>query len=182
MEQSIHDNRSLYHRTLGNSFDCLPLALKRFHNAPTGGTAEGSLCVTRGAGRMRHVLAVLMRLPKPGKQVPVRLQVEIQGNAECWTRDFGSLRLITRQWLHHGLLIETAGPLRFGFRLRGNGSGMRFEFARCWLMGLPLPRAFSPRVNASVSGQDTGWWVQVRIEVPVFGMLTQYEGLVVPQW
>jgi len=43
--------------------------------------------------------------------------VQTDGEEERWTRDFGSLRLVTRQWRRHSLLIETAGPLRLVFRL-----------------------------------------------------------------
>ena len=122
-----------------------------------------------------------MRLPEPGEQVPVLLNMQVEADSECWTREFGSLRLVTQQWLHHGLLIETAGPSRFGFRLSAGATQMRFEFVRCWLLGVPLAFALSPRVNASASIYEDGWWIHVRVEVPVLGMLVQYEGKVVPE-
>ena len=130
---------------------------------------------------MRQLLALAMRLPSPGDTVPVHLQVHVCGETEHWTRDFGSQRLVTMQWLDRGLLIETAGPLRFGFRLSADDMGMRFEFVRCWFAGLPLPFVFAPRVTASASEYEEGWWVRVYVEAPILGMLTQYEGKVTPQ-
>jgi hypothetical protein len=117
-----------------------------------------------------------MRLPMPGEQVPVQLLVETQEGRERWTRQFGSSCLVTSQWLQEDLLIEAAGPIRFGFRMTADTTGMEFHFARCWLFGLPLPYALSPRVNAIVRGTEAGWRVQVRVEVPVLGQLSQYEG------
>ena len=122
-----------------------------------------------------------MRLPLPGEAVPVCLEVQTSAEGECWIRDFASQRLVTKQWLQDGLLIETAGPLRFGFRMAADAAGMRFEFARCWLLGLPLPVALSPRVQATVSEYENGWWVCVRMELPALGLLTQYEGKMTPQ-
>lgn len=181
MAKRIPCDQTLYRRALGESFDRLPPVLRTFHDEPFGGRAQGTLCITRGQGRLRYLAALLMRLPPPGQQVPVRLQVRTDGAAEHWTRDFGTLRLVTKQWLHNGLLIETAGPLRFGFRVAAEAQILRFAFARCWLLGLPLPRVLSPRVEAEAHAQEDGWWIRVAISVPILGLLTQYEGKVVPQ-
>ena len=62
---------------------------------------------------------------------------------------------------------------------------MRFHMARCWLRGgIPLPAALSPRVTAHTSDQEDGdeWWVSVRVDLPLLGMVTQYEGKVTPKW
>lgn len=172
---------SLYRKALGETFDRLPTALWHFHANPEDAAAAGVLRITRGSGWLRNTLATLMRLPPQGEQVPVSLQVHLIGEQEQWTRDFGSLRLITRQWFWRGLLLEAAGPLRFGFRLTADATGMRFEFARCWFLGAPLPLALSPQVHAEARDQETGWWISVRVEVPVLGVLVQYEGEVRPQ-
>lgn len=181
MAAPVTDNLSLYRRALGTAFDDLPPVLRQFHEAPCSTVAQGALHIIRGQGRLRQALAALMRLPAPGEQVPVRLQVRCEGEAERWTRDFGSLRMVTRQWLSQGLLMESAGPIRFGFRLTGDATGIRFAFARCWMIGLPLPYGLAPRVHARVADDEDGWQLQVRVEVPFLGLLTQYEGKVTPQ-
>ena len=181
MESPVHNTPSLYRGTLGEAFDSLPTVLRHFHDHPHDARARGSLRVTRGTGWLRQAMAAAMRLPSPGEQVPVLLHVQANAEEERWTRDFGTLRLVTRQWRRNGLLIEAAGPLRFGFHLTANPEEMRFEFARCWLMGIPLPLFLSPRVNAWVSEYEEGWWARVRVEAPLLGLLTQYEGKVTPQ-
>jgi len=181
MQMQANDNLTLYRQTLGDAFDNLPQVLKTFHAHPDGAAARGTLRITRGQGWLRQTMASLMRLPASGEQVPVLLNVQVNAGIERWSRQFGSLRLVTRQWLWQGLLIETAGPLRFGFRLSANATEMRFDFARCWLLGMPLPFALAPRVNARASEYEDGWWIHVCVEVPVLGMLAQYEGKVVPE-
>jgi hypothetical protein len=111
----------------------------------------------------------------------VTVEVDIREGKECWARTFGTQRLVTHQWLRDGLLLEASGPACFGFRMTSDTEGMQFTFARFWLLGLPLPHALSPRINAFAREQGAGWWLQVRMEVPVLGLITQYEGLVIPQ-
>ncbi len=104
----------------------------------------------------------------------------MENHGERWIRHFGSQCLMTRQYQRQGLLIETAGPLRLGFRLTADTTGMQFRFARCWLLGLLLPNALAPRVHAEARGGDACWRVKVQIEVPLLGLLTRYEGELVP--
>lgn len=168
---------SLYRCAAGETFDRLPAVLRDFHGRPAGGCAEGVLCITRGSGTLRGLCADLMRLPAAGAAVPVKLEVRGLANRERWTRDFGAHRLITEQWHRDGLLIEQAGPMRFGFRLTGDETCMVFDMQRSWLFGLPLPRFLSPRVDAVVTGHGScAWWTVVNVRVPVFGQVVRYEG------
>lgn len=180
-DRIVQNHPTLYRRSLGQGFDALPTVLRDFHDLPFGGMAQGVLLVTRGKGLLRQIMAGLMRLPKPGDEVPVFLEVRVQDDTEWWIRNFASHRIVTRQWLEDGLLIEAAGPLRFGFRMAADPAGMRFEFARCWISSLPVPLALSPRVNASAAEYEDGWWVRVSVEVPILGLLTQYEGKMAPR-
>jgi len=181
MKTLVHQPQSLYRQTLGDAFEGLPPVLKRFHEQPSEAMACGTFQVIRGKGWIRGVLATLLHLPPPGERVPVVLHVQMLGEVESWTRKFDTLHLVTRQWLQDGLLMEAAGPMRFGFRMTADATGMRFEFARCWFVGIPLPSALSPQVNATVSEYEEGWWLQVRIDFPLLGMLTRYEGKVTSQ-
>lgn len=169
----------LYHRILGDSFDALPVALRRFHSLPRGGTAHGTLRVTHGKGRLRSKLATVLRLPPEGDHVPLRLHVAVEGEREHWQRDFGGVRLTTLQWAWRGLLVEGMGPLRWGFRLTACPGSLRFDRERAWLGALPLPAVLAPRITAIVTeaGPDS-WNVTVRVAAPILGLLVAYEGKV----
>jgi len=172
---------SLYRRCVGVEYDALPTILRHFHDAETGASALGIFRITRGQGVVRNVLANLMALPKAGEQVTVHLKVKVERGGERWIRHFDSQCLITEQWIQNGLLVEAAGPIRFGFRLSADGESMGFEMERCWLMALPLPLFLAPRVSARVTGRETSWWAMVQVELPMIGMLARYEGEMVPQ-
>jgi hypothetical protein len=181
MESSENQSVCLYRRALGSAFDELSPTLIRFHSLVASASAIGILDVTRGAGWFRHAAANLMHLPEEGKRVRVSLSVEAAAGEECWTRHFGRLKLITYQWMDSDLLNERSGPMRFAFRLIVEEGAMRFSTARVWLLGIPLPQRLSPRVNATATAFDEGWWVRVRVDVPTLGMLVQYEGKIVQQ-
>ena len=172
---------SLYQRALGDTFDRLPSVLIGFHEAASVATAEGTFRITRGRGIVGGLAATLMQLPCAGEKVSVRLEVSVEGEVERWIRYFGAQRLVTRQWIEHGLLIEAAGPLRFGFRLSADEAGMRFEMERCWLLGMPLPKVMSPQVGAVVTGHGACWIAAVEVHVPLLGRLVRYEGEMIPQ-
>src|SRR5262249_42896075 len=172
----------LYQRVLGDDFERLPPVLRRFHGGTEGGRARGVFRVTRGAGRLRNWLANRMGLPPAGGRIPIVLAVRVEGEREYWGGQFeGSAPLKTVQWLKRGQLRESAGPICFGFHLALAGPTLRFEQVGGWLAGLRLPRLLLPRVQAEATGQAVGWHVRVRVEVPLFGFLAQYEGEMVPE-
>jgi hypothetical protein len=172
----------LYRRLLGERFEALPEVLRRFHDRPEGGRAHGRLTIERGPGPLRSFLAELLRMPKPGKDVPVTLRVVVEGERERWVRDFGGRCIVeTVQWTEGGLLMEALGPTRFASELILDGPTLRYEFRRAWSLGLPLPRLLAPNIEGSVHALETSWRVDVQIAAPGLGELIHYEGEVAPE-
>lgn len=170
---------TLYRRLLGEAFETLPPVLRRFHGLAGDKAARGVFSVTRGKGRLRSTLADLMRLPAHGARVAVRLRVVVEG--ERWVREFDGILFQTVQWARAGLLIETAGPLRFGFQVVASPEGLRFEQKRGWLYGLPLPRALTPQIRAEATAGEVSWTIDVRVAAPCVGLLARYYGEVTPE-
>jgi len=174
---------TLYRRLLGETFQTLPPVLRDFHGLPGGGSARGIFCVTRGKGWLCRALADRMRLPPQGDIVALQLRVVVEGDQERWVRRFDGVRFQTVQSARAGLLIETAGPLRFGFRVAAGPECLRFEQVRGWLYGLPLPHALMPRVmaTATATAREASWAVDVGVELPLIGLLARYSGEMVPE-
>jgi Domain of unknown function (DUF4166) len=169
---------SLYRRVLGESFALLPAALQRFHDQPSGGRGSGHFQIRRGAGRIRNCLVSLLGFPPAAEETLVTLQVFVEGQRERWHRSFAGPRMDTIQWERHGLLIEAAGPMRFGFRLSADATGMEFKLHRAWFFFVRLPLLLIPNVAASTRVGDNGaWHVAVRMTDPFGGLLIAYEGL-----
>jgi hypothetical protein len=172
---------SLYRRILGDAFESLPPVLQRFHGPGSEASAHILFQIHHGKGRLCRLLTKLARFPDPGDAVCGQVRVVAEGDRERWIREFAGRHIETVQWEQNGLLVEGAGALQFGFRVAGDGSGMRMECVRGWFCRLPLPRPLPPRVEAVAVGQEDSWWVRVRIAAPVVGLLLGYEGTVTPQ-
>jgi hypothetical protein len=171
----------LYRRILGARFDELPEVLHRFHGSPEGARAFGTLRIQRTPGWFHAFADWLAQFPPAGVDVPVLLTIAVDGPRERWTRMFGSHRLITDQWEWNGLLMERAGPVSFACSLGVDGSCLRYEFQRAWLLGLPLPRWMSPWVISWVEAENDRWWLVVRVIVPFLGETVSYEGWIKPE-
>jgi hypothetical protein len=79
-----------------------------------------------------------------------------------------------------GLLMESFGAVRLAFRLVVEPPALRLEPAGAWLLGIPWPRGLAPRGHGVEVGCPDGCAIVARAELPLMGMVAQYEGLVVP--
>jgi hypothetical protein len=104
--------------------------------------------------------------------------VEVQplGNAQKWVRSFGQHVFATVQRDYRGLLVESAGPVSFGFELAVVDGSLNFVMRNAWFCGIRLPASCSPDIDARNSADETGWRVEVRLRLPVLGLVLQYEG------
>jgi hypothetical protein len=174
-------NRTLYQRVLGKDFDRLPPILQRFHSRPQGGKASGFVTVRRGGGWLQHAMSQALRLPPPGEDIPVTLEVVPQGERELWVRRFGGECLRTLQWQEGEFLVEKTGPLLFVFCLCADEEGITFRFQHNRLEAFPRPHFTALGVDAAVQSEDDqGWRILVHITLPHLGRLTTYEGEVTP--
>jgi Domain of unknown function (DUF4166) len=172
---------SLYRRVLGARFDELPEVLKRFHDGARGGRARGTFRVVRGDGMVRNIVAALLRMPRAGENVPIRLEVVVAGDRERWLRYFLGRCTATVQWADGNLLMERYGLSSFSSALVVQGSRMQYEFRRAWFAGIPLPVWLSPYVDGYVDAGEIGWRVTVHIFAPFLGEIIHYEGWVEPE-
>jgi len=156
-------------------------ALARFHSTRSGAVATGVFRIVRAHGFIRNICSWIMHLPPAGKRVFVRLEVIERKYGEQWVRDFSGHRLVTKQWIRNGLLIESSGPFRFGFRLSVEDKTLKFRMARCWMLGIPLPLPLAPRVTADITGREASWRTVVEVGAPFVGPLVRYEGEMVPE-
>ena len=173
---------TLYQRVLGERFDALHPVLRRFHSSETRIGGRGLFRVVHHPGWVRKFFLVVLRFPKKGEAVEVLLEVTPSAAGERWVRAFAGRPLVTRQSAEGGLLMERAGPLCFGLAVEVVDGGLTFRTRRTWMLGVPLPSRFAPRVEADVVPRGETWNVAVRLTLPLVGRLLDYEGEVVPRW
>jgi Domain of unknown function (DUF4166) len=169
---------SLYRRLLGESFDSLPPALRDFHDVERERHFQAVFRITRGKGWLRNLVCKLGGLPPAGEAVPMKLRVFPDGEREHWVREFDKHRLESVQWARDGLMVESIGAMRLGFRLHVEGATLRLELRRAWFLGVRWPLWLAPRAEGTETGQADGCAIVVRASAPLLGLLVQYEGLV----
>jgi hypothetical protein len=168
---------TLYQRVLGDRFDSLAPALRRFHSLPGRATGQGSFKVIRPPG----LIGALLGLPPAGDDVPMRLVVTPVGGGELWERTLGGVPVVTRQWDHDGLLMERSGAITFGFRLDVVEGGLVFNRERVWAVGVPMPLWLAPSASGLATPTGCGWYVDVALGLPLFGPFLGYQGEVFPE-
>jgi hypothetical protein len=170
---------TLYRRVLAERFESLHPALRLFLGEARGGRAAGRLRVTRGAGRIRNLLARALGIPPTG-EYDVLLEILPQGDVQRWVRRFGPYMLETCQWERRGLLVEASGPGSIGFELTVREGALHFQPRRAWAVGIPLPLWMAPRIVAENTPSESGGWrVRVRFGVPLLGQVAEYVGVIV---
>lgn len=172
---------SLYRRILGSDFADLPPVLRAFHEAPRGATATGVLRVRRGSNRLAGTVARALRLPPEGDDVPVLLRVIPRDDHEVWERTFSTWRLRTRQSLRDGRLREDYGVTALTFDVTADHGGMHFRSTDITWLGVRPPRALAVKVEAHVRGFESHWELAVLVHMPLLGLITSYEGRLVPR-
>jgi hypothetical protein len=172
---------SLYRRLLGPAFDCLPRTLQNFHDVESEWRGRARFRITHGTGPLRRLVAGAARLPPAGEDVALRLRIVAVGARERWIRHFGPHKLQSVQWAQEGLLMESFGVTRLGFRLHVEPPALRLEPVGVWVLGVALPRALMPQGTGVEVGRDDGCAIRVRLEIPGLGLVAQYEGLVIAE-
>jgi hypothetical protein len=164
----------LYRTILGTKFERLAPVLQEFHDKAN--SAEGVFTVTHDPRILSKILVRVMRLPRAGTNLPLKLEVTTESGSETWIRQLGVSKLVSHQSEHEGYLIERTGPLKFRFKVSESNGGMDFVQDGCSILGIELPQALSPIVNAKITPNSGGWHVIVAISIFRLGTICQYDG------
>jgi len=168
-----------YERILGaHAWNQVPAAVRALHSE---GEIEGTFQVQRGRGLLARLLGWLLRLPPAGEAVPIRVQVEREGERLLWTRWFGTHALRTEERTRDDLLLECRGPFVIAHRpvltVEGLDHVQVFAGAGAGRFCVRLPRMLAPRIVASVRAAGDAARVEVSVSAPLAGLLIAYGGV-----
>lgn len=166
-----------YNEIAGICFEQLAPPVKDAHRTPL--SAQGIFQVERGTGRVARLLGALARLPRPGTEVLVTLEVVRAGDVLLWHRSFDGRSYRSFQRRVGDDLVEDVGPIRFHFRLECLRGSLIYRQRSVDLGRLRMPKRLQPTVDARVSDDPPGWRVDVRISHPFAGCLCHYSGRMV---
>lgn len=179
VQDDSQSGSSLYQRLLGPHFNKLAPNLHHFHRANDPIKVAGHFQVWRGSSVFTRWLGEVARLPSQMNKVAVNLFVEQKDGDEIWHRSIGNHKVISKQWLSQGSLVEKFGPIRIYLEAKVQAGQLLISDHSATLWGIPFPPFFTPWVNAQGKDEDKGVLVTVEIGFYPFGSIIRYHGLVI---
>ena len=175
----------LFRRLLGDAYDVLPDAIRKAHHIQGVLVLEGKAHADGPDRVLGKVVAWLFRLPPPGLDMPVRVEMRSEDDGtETWTRIYpkvtmrsrlGNLDPATCQ------IDERFGPVAIRLEWRPADGGLSLRTISARIFGIPLPGFLRPRTNATESADGNGVFrFDVRIALPLIGALAHYRGWLQP--
>lgn len=178
-----HGEASPFATAMGMAYGTMAPVIQAFHDRSGYPIWEGRAKVERGHSIISRFVGRLIGLPDSMPDTQVRVSVEREpGAREIWTRQFGerqfsSLMSLTKQ----GRLTERFGPTTFELSVMTQGNGFALPVKRAWFLGLPLPRFLLPGSEAQEFCDMEGRFnFDVRITLPLVGLLAHYQGWLKP--
>ena len=172
--------KALFQRALGEMYASLPAELRYVHNGNLKLVMEGEADIDAGTAIGSWLIRRLFRLPETGADLPVRVEITPSGRGEIWRRQFGSHKFHTRlsapRTPRRSRVSERFGPLTCALDLSYAEGKLHYAIAGANFLGIPLPRRYWPRVSASEFARGERFHFDVRIDLPIFGMLLHYRG------
>ena len=138
----------------------------------------GHFSVQRGNNLFTRWIGKLAKLPPESNRSEVDLVVIQNGDSEIWHRRIGNHKVVSKQWLEDGELVEKYGPIKLHFEVTVKHGQLLIHEKYVTFLGLPFPPFFTPWVNAN--GEDQGESILITVEVGFypFGSVIKYHGLV----
>ncbi len=159
--------------------------LHRFHLGDRPVTAVGWLDVDRGSSPVNRCLGALLRLPRAGAHQPLWVHIANAGGLDRWQRRIGGRRLDSRQRRVGDILMEYAGPVELRMRMDVTDHDLTLTpigaALRIGRLRIALPDAVAPHTAAVATGTVNGFEVDVRIWLPLTGLLIAYRGYVLAE-
>lgn len=171
---------TLYERLLGNQFEDLPAQIQNVHDKKSGLVANGRCTVVRGSNLINRLIAEIVGFPRSGIRLPVTIEIEVNDQKEKWLRDidgysFSSI-LEDDHCKSRQCLSEKFGFMKFNFLLPTTNNGLSMELICFSVFGISLPKMLWPIVKAKETVQEEKFYFDVKIVLPVTGLLVHYQG------
>ena len=172
------ERTSLFALALHDAFRALPDPIQVMHDRSRCFSATGRCDVDHGANPIARLVSALFRLPRAGRDLPVSVKFMARGESETWERDFAGhiMRSRLSRARIPGQIKERFGPFAFTIRLRWDSARLHYEIAAGRFLGLRLPRALLPRSDTFESVEDGVFRFDVRLSLPLIGLLAHYRG------
>jgi hypothetical protein len=159
--------------------DAMPGMVAALHADQPRTLGRGIAQVERGRGLVARLLALVIGFPPTGLAMPLDIEIVRSDREERWTRRFAGQGFTSRLTRRDGRVVEHFGLLAFAFDLEPVPLGHRMLLRRWWCGPVPLPPGLAPRIAATETDENGRFGFDVRIALPLFGLLIAYRGSLV---
>ena len=175
---------SLFRATLGRCFDQLPASLQEFHDPDRSSHWRGQATIETATNPVTKLIARCFGFPTAGGTTPVEVTATATEAGENWHRKFGNTTFESTLKRGSGkdryLICENFGWVTVSLACVWDGAKLWFV-PRRWRLGpVPLPNFLLPRGQSSESEQNDKFCFDVRLELPIFGLIVGYRGTLDP--
>jgi Domain of unknown function (DUF4166)/Saccharopine dehydrogenase NADP binding domain len=163
-------------------YGALPLALRAFHDGDGAPVWSGRAEIDTGRSVLARVVRWVFGFPKEGRDVPVSVSVDRKGLSETWTRDFAGARFVSHlTYEGQGQVAEAFGPFKILLGVEALGSEIIMPVTGWRLGPLRLPGFLAPESQTREYADGDGrFYFDVRITVPLAGLIAHYRGWLKP--
>jgi hypothetical protein len=179
-DEATRDDRALFTKILGASFDQLPEAIRSLHSTRGVQNYEGEAQVSGDSAIIARVARALFRMPRRGSKIPVEVSIVADGGTETWIRSFAGRRfrseLSAGGGNRAGLLRERFGPFSFFIALALDSDCLLFIVRHWQFFGIPLPRFLAPQGNIFERVEQGRFRFHVEMRFPLLGHFVTYDG------
>jgi hypothetical protein len=166
----------MYERAMGEDFERLPAAVRRFHRLAGTRQLQGWVETDAPVSILAKLVALCLGSPLEARSGPMRFELDAQPASETWTRHFPAQRMTSRLALEGRQVVERLGPARMTFELRESGGRLEMRLRRFHFLGVPCPAWLMPRVVAEETGGDERLHFKVQAALPLVGVVAAYRG------
>ncbi|WP_217701978.1 SDR family oxidoreductase [Phaeobacter sp. HF9A] len=174
----------VFRTALADRFDALPAQVRQLHDTVDAAVWQGEARVDTGRSVLARVLCRVIGFPAASPSVPLRVEIQREGDHEIWTRHFADKRFHSVLKPHgspgSGQVTERFGLLRFQIDLSAAPQGLGFPVSRGWCLGLPLPGFLLPRSDTAEFEEDGRFCFDVTVGMPLAGVIVRYRGWLRP--
>lgn len=172
----------LFHRAYGEGLNALPAPIRDLHDVHGDRSFEGRVSVERGITAMARLFAALMRFPPTATDQRLTLRIRRDSDSEEWARCFDSRPMVSRlsAGRAENSVIERLFPIAATSRVLPDTEGVTQQLVGLRVLGLPVPRAYWPKLDVREGADGDRYTFRMRIEDPWGRLVVAYNGWVVP--
>ena len=184
MSVEVLPTLQLFERALGTAWQSLPEITRRIHLADPSVILAGEAQVEGAENAAGRFIARIFGFPEAARNVPVRVVIEGDGEAEQWARHYPTRTMrsvMTAPDPARSTVEEHMGPFHFRLKLLGSPEGIDLVPEAVSFRGLPLPLWVLPAITATERASADGRHLfNVHVSLAPFGRLVHYRGWLKP--